>query len=161
MRTTRRTFFSGVAALTTPLTASAAVAAGGRDDLGARLAALEDAKAIRELQQTYARLLNAGERQQLAALFAEPARVRIDATVRNVVPDALATNEIAVEAGTATARLPCAVETATPIDDTGTLTEMARLQGEGFIKRSERRVLVSSLVKRDGIWQFVKAEFQA
>ena len=161
MRTTRRTFFSGVAALTAPLTASAAVTADRGDDLGARLAALEDAKAIRELQQTYARLLNAGERQQLAALFAEPARVRIDATVRNVLPDALATNEIAVEAGTATARLPCAVETATPIDDAGTLTEMARLQGDGFIKRSERRVLVSSFVKRDGIWQFSKAEFQA
>ena len=38
---------------------------------------------------------------------------------------------------------------------------MARLQGDGFIKRSERRVLGSSFVKRDGIWQFVNAEFQA
>ena len=50
---------------------------------------------------------------------------------------------------------------ATPIDGCGTLVEMARLQGDGLVERSERRVLVSSFVKRDGVWKFENAEFQA
>jgi hypothetical protein len=41
------------------------------------------------------------------------------------------------------------------------IAEMARLQGDGFVVLQERRVLTTSFVKRDGIWQFSNAELQA
>ncbi len=53
------------------------------------------------------------------------------------------------------------METATPISGEGTLIEMARLQGDGMIKRSERRVLYGSFVKRNGIWTIDRVELNA
>jgi hypothetical protein len=53
------------------------------------------------------------------------------------------------------------VTTATPIESCGTLVEMARLQGDGVIKRAERQVLTSSFVKRDGAWKIERAELTA
>ena len=47
------------------------------------------------------------------------------------------------------------------IEPCGTLVDMARVQGDGVLKRSEQRALASSFVKRDGIWQFVNVEFLA
>jgi hypothetical protein len=162
---TRRTFFGHAgAALAAPLAAGAALARDTDDgsDLAARLAALEDAAALRDLQQTFARLLCAGAYAEVAALFADPARASIDTGVRLLVPAADADDAVTVAAGgTATARLGCTVEIVTPIAGDGTLVEMARLQGDGFVKRSERRVLASSFVKRNGLWKFEHAELLA
>jgi hypothetical protein len=160
---TRRTFFGQAgAALAAPLAATAAVAGepDGGTDVAARLAALEDANALRTLQQRYVRLVNARAQAGLAALFAEPSLAMLDASIRHVAPDADDGLEIAAD-GTATTRVACTVVTATPIESCGTLVEMARLQGDGHVERSDRRVLASSFVKRDGTWQLVKAEFQA
>jgi hypothetical protein len=55
----------------------------------------------------------------------------------------------------------CTVDTATPIDGRETLIEVARLQGDGVIKGSERRLLRSSFVKHEGRWQLSSAEFLA
>jgi hypothetical protein len=162
---TRRAFFGHAgAALAVPLTAGAASAqeTGDGSGLAARLAALEDAAAIRDLQQTYARLVNAGAHAELAALFVDPARAVIDGDVQLLVPAAAADDALSVAGdGTATARLGCTVELVTPIAGDGTLVEMARLQGDGFVKRRERRVLASSFVKRNGLWRFVHAEWLA
>lgn len=143
---TRRSFFGQAgAALTIPLAATAAVAADGGDDLAARLARLEDSNAIRAL---------------LPALLANPARMAFDASVRSIAADG--DDAIAVAAdGTATARLGCTVQAATPIESGGTLVEMARLQGDGFVVRIEQRVLVSAFVKRDGSWKFESAKLEA
>ena len=147
---TRRRFFAHTSALlAVPLAASTALAAdGGGEDLAARLAALEDANAIRGLLQRHAQGINAGTN-------AAP-----DANVRALRLD----SEIAVEVvgdATATAHVGCSVETATPIAGGDTLVEMARLQGDGVLKRNERRVLVGSLVKRRGTWQIERLEFGA
>jgi hypothetical protein len=56
--------------------------------------------------------------------------------------------------------VPCVIETATPIDGNETLVEMARQQGDGVVRRAERRVLHSTFVKRDGFWHFVNAELR-
>ena len=61
----------------------------------------------------------------------------------------------------ASAHVACTVETATPIEDCGTLVEMARAQGEGFVTRSERRMLRGTFVKRDGIWKIATMELVA
>ena len=87
-----------------------------------RLARLEDLNAIRAL---------------LPVLLANPARMALGTDVRSIAADG--DDAIAVAAdGTATARLACTVTTATPIESGGTLVEMARLQGDGFVVRSER-----------------------
>jgi hypothetical protein len=160
---TRRSFFCGAgAALAAPFAATVAFA-GQRDGAGyvmGRLGALEDVNAIRALQQRYARLAGAGKEKKLAALFADPTRASVVEHVRSIVVDGDDAIEILSD-GTATARVPCIVTTATPIESCGTLVEMARLQGEGVVKRTEHRVLTSSFVKRDGAWKIERAELTA
>jgi lipoprotein-anchoring transpeptidase ErfK/SrfK len=145
-KTTRRTFFGGAAVLAAPLAATAAVANG--DDTAARLAALEDANAIRALLQHYAQRVNSGE-------VAAP-----DASVRRLALDRDDAIDIVADS-TATAQVTCTIETAKPIDGRETLVEMARLQGDGVIKRNERRVLTSRLVKRNGTWSIDLVELRS
>jgi hypothetical protein len=57
--------------------------------------------------------------------------------------------------------VPCTVDTATPIDGDETLVEMARLQGDGVIRGSERRVLAGTLVKHDSNWVLEHTELTA
>ena len=140
--TTRRRFFGGAAALAAPLATGAAVAG---DDLAARLAALEDESTIRAVLRGWAQDVSAGK------LTASVANIR-SLTLDSDLSVSVAAN------GTATARVPCIVETATPIDGDETLVEMARQQGDGVVRRSERRVLASTLVKHGGIWILERTE---
>ena len=160
---TRRSFFGHAgAALAAPLATTVAFA-GERDGamfVYGRLATLQDANAIRVLHRRYARLVNAGRGEPLAALFADPSKVSVDAHVRSVVVDGDDMIEISND-GTAKARLPCIVTTATPIESCGTLVEMARLQGDGFVTHTGRRVLSGTFVKRDGVWKIATMELEA
>jgi hypothetical protein len=159
---TRRSFFSRAgAALAAPFATTVAFA-GERDGAGfvaGRLAELESVTAIRALLQRYARLAGGGRKEAIAALFAVPAGASVDQHLRAIVIDGDDAIEVFTD-GTATARLPCTVTTATPIERCGTLVEMARLQGDGFVVRSERRVLVGELVKRNGVWRFETATLE-
>jgi len=83
-----------------------------------------------------------------------------EANVRAITLDSDVTIDV-VGDGTAKAVVGCNVETATPIDSKDTLVEMARLQGDGVLKRNERRILVGSLVKHRGIWLIEQLEFRA
>jgi hypothetical protein len=141
--TTRRRFFGGAAAFATPL---AAAAARPYDDLAARLAALEDANAIRALLRRHVHGINAH------------ASDAPELHVRSVALDADATVDVTTD-GTATAQVLCTVETATPIAGGGTLVEIARVHG--VVNRRERRVLLCSFVKRDGLWQVGTLELRA
>jgi hypothetical protein len=134
------------AALAAPLAAAGALAAenGDEGDVATRLARLEDMNAIRAL---------------LPALLANPARMALDIDVRSIAADGDDAITVAAN-GTATARLGCTVEAAKPIESGSTLVEMARLQGDGFVVRSERGVLVSAFVKRGGSWKFESAKFE-
>jgi hypothetical protein len=160
---TRRSFFGGAsAALAAPFAATVAFGGeedGARDVMG-RLAALEDANAIRALQLRFARLVGGGRERAMATLFADPARASVDERLRSIVVNGDGTIEISSH-GTAIARVPCLVTVATPIENCGTLVEMARLQGDGVVKRSEKRVLSSSLVKIDGAWKIERVEWLA
>ena len=100
--------------------------------LAARLAALEDANAIRALQQRYARLVSAGARTssrrcsptRRAQSSQQSARSRPTAMTRSRSPPTAPRRRASA----------CTVETATPIESCGTLVEMARLQGDGFVE---------------------------
>ncbi|HET7925650.1 MAG TPA: hypothetical protein VFL30_12170, partial [Rhodanobacteraceae bacterium] len=132
------------AALAAPLAAVAGAAPSAGEDLAARLAALEASSAIRAL---------------LPALLADPMRLGLDASVRSLTADRDEAIAIASD-GSATIRLACTVETATPIESCGTLVEMARLQGDGIVKRSERGVLTGTFVKKEETWKFQHAKLE-
>jgi hypothetical protein len=158
---TRRTFFVGAGVtLAAPVGITAALPSYGEDsgDRTALLAALDDSNAIRVVLQRYVRLVSAGAHAELAELFADAASAAIDSSIRSLASDAEA-NVALTATDTATARLACTVNTATPIESCGTLVEMARLQGDGFVARSERRVLASSFVKIDGTWKIQRTEW--
>jgi hypothetical protein len=142
--TTRRKFFGSAALLAAPLTAGTAVAS---DDLAARLVALEDANAIRALLRDWARGVAGKGARSAANVYG----FTLDPDVSITVADN----------GTAMASVPCVVETATPIDGNETLVQMARLQGDGVVRRTERRVLHGSFVKREGRWHLATTELRA
>lgn len=163
---TRRLFFwkAGVA-LSAPLavaTASPSPRVSDGEAQKARLAELEDVNAIRELQQTYARLVNAGAHDEVARLFADPSQARVDEHIRSLSADRFGEDVIEVTSDhkTAAARMHCTVHTETPIEPSCPLVEMARLQGEGVLKRSEKRVLENVYVRRGGVWKIARSEFR-
>jgi hypothetical protein len=155
--TRRRFFLQASAALSVPLAASTAHAAKAVDSsASARLAALEDENAIRNLQQAYARFVNSGAHEKARGLFVSSSAARIDASVRSLATNGFGEHdaiEIAADRRSATARTHCTVGTETAIGPNCTLVEMAREQGEGVLRRSERRVLVGSYVKVGRSWK--------
>jgi len=139
------------------------LAAAGAAEDATHPAVLEDVNAIRALQQAYARLVNAGAHEDAAKLFADPSAAVIDPNVRRLSADRFGEHdaiEFAPGGDTATAQLLCTVDTETAIGPSCTLVEMARLQGEGVIKKSERRVLESAYVKQAGIWKISRAAYR-
>ena len=149
---TRRSFIqSAGAALSVPLAAAAAtvpVSAAGDGDPLARLARLEDLDAIRALNQEYARRVHAGE---------------VDLDVRGMTPDGFGAHDvidIAPDRQTATALLHCTLTLETAIGPDCPLVEMARQQGGGVVRTTERAVLEHACVRRDGIWTIQRSAFQ-
>jgi hypothetical protein len=153
------------AALAAPLAigAASARAPGERDASRARLAQLEDVNAIRELTRSYVRHVNAGAHDEAAALFAQRARADTRSAL-TLAADPLGGEdaiEIAASGATATARLHCTAQIETPIEPVTPLVEMARAQGGGVLKRTERGVLEATYMKRDGRWKIERLAFRA
>jgi hypothetical protein len=156
------------AALSAPLAAVAtsahARAYDDRDALHARLALLEDVNAIRDLNRRYVQHVNAGAHDEAARLFAHPASAHVDGA-RRLAADSLGGGEdaieIAADADTATSLLHCTAQTETPIEPVTPLVEMARAQGGGVARRSERGVLEGTYVKRAGSWKIERLVFRA
>jgi acyl-CoA hydrolase len=165
---TRRFFFRQAgAALSAPLALAASLAPEARGEAReadpTRVAELEDARAIVDLHRRYARVVNAGAYEELSKLFAEPASAQVDVTIRALRAEDFGDRdvvEVAADRSTATARIHCTVDTATPIEPDGTLVEMARQQGEGVLKRSESRVLEHECVRVDGRWRIKRSVFR-
>ena len=168
VNTARRGFlWKASAALAAPLAAGAAsVGARTPDDGDAsqkRLAQLEDVNAIRELTRRYVRHVNAGAHDAAAALFAEPAQADTRAASA-LAADPLGGEdaiEIAASGTTATARLHCTAEIETPIEPVTPLVAMARAQGGGVVRRSERGLLEGTYVKHGDAWKIERLGFRA
>jgi hypothetical protein len=160
----RRFFFKAGAALSAPL-AAGTVVAGSADSPGSATAAVEtlrDIEAIRKLQQNLAREINAGTAERAAAHFVRLMDATTLAGIRRLTPaDFGETDLIEIEPDglSARARFHCKVETETPIEAGGTLVEMARQQGEGFVRRCETRVLEADYSRRDGCWKIEQLRF--
>jgi len=152
---TRRGFLlKATAALSAPIAmagASGRASAGSRTGTEARLVALEDERSIRELQLAYAERMNA----------APPTRAPNDAPgapgdahIAALVVDARDAVQIAPDRRTAKAVLRCALVVETPIEAPGySLVDLARLQGEGVLRRSEPRALEQTFIRDNGTWK--------
>jgi hypothetical protein len=170
-RSTRRKFIgtAGIA-LSAPIAAAAAnapalVPAGGHDadTLEARLARLADVDAIRTLNHAYAMHVNEGAHEAIAALFADPSSAPIEPGLVQMTIDHSAEQdviEVAADRRTATARMHRTVETESVIGPDCPLVDMARQQGGGVVRQTERGVFEHVYVRQDGIWKIQRATYR-
>ncbi len=156
----RRYFLKAGAMLAAPLAAMSGAALAS-DGSKARLAQLEDERALRDLHQTWMRNANAETMLRRGLPRLNPDAVAVGDKIRSIMANQVGpTDEIEIAAGgkRATGRFHCAVELETPIAPTCTLARMAHLQGGGFVRRTEARVLTIDYVKADGVWSIVLAK---
>lgn len=163
----RRSFLKRGAILAVPLAAAAPGAVLADDRLKERLARLEDGAAIRELHQSWLRAINNSNAMASSAstpLLTAAESAALNERVRGVVadhsgePDAV---EIAPDGKSAAGRFHCTVEIETPIALDCTLAQMAHAQGNGFVRRTERRLLHVEYTKASGEWLIAKAQLAA
>jgi hypothetical protein len=151
---TRRKFLQGGALLAAPIAvASVSAVALADDGLKARVKRLEDEAAIRELHQSWLRQVNAGESEALP-----------DTAVRRITADhAGATDkiEIAADGRIAVGYFDHAVEAETPLAKDCTLAQMAHVQSNGTMRRTERRRLTVDYAKTGGTWKIAKVALTA
>jgi hypothetical protein len=145
--TDRRSFLKSGALVAAPLAVMAPAAAFAADDSGkARLARLEDEKAIQALHRDLVREVNGGARplaQNLTALADDPAHeLRI---------------AFAEDGRRATGRRACTASFGTAFTGHSTLEQMHRLQGQGQHSHEEARELVAEYVKGQGGWALARA----
>lgn len=155
------------------------------DRLAHRLGMLEDEKAIRALQQTYEGLLESGDYEEIAGLFAADAAVVFHGGVYNgkkgvsrlyrehfgagrtgkkigPAPGVPAGEESITVAGdrrSAQARFPYSIQVGAPMPDSP-LVHMARLQGGGILHWCESGIYELSCAKdgTDGGWKIARLE---
>ncbi|MGB6451603.1 MAG: hypothetical protein WBE92_12700 [Steroidobacteraceae bacterium] len=146
---TRRKFLQGGALLAAPIAvASVSAVAIADDGLKARVKRLEDEAAIRELHRSWLREVNAGVSDALP-----------DNAVRRITADHAGTPdkiEIAADGRSAVGHFDYAVEVETPLARDCTLAQMAHAQGNGSMRRTERRMLTVNYAKTGGTWKIGK-----
>jgi hypothetical protein len=139
--TDRRSFLKTGAIVAAPLAMAAPSAALADDGSRARLARLEDEKALAALHRDLVRQVNRGERKLakgLIALADDPAG-ELEVTFAD---DRLG----------ASCRRSCTASFRTEFTGTSTLEQMHRLQGQGLHEHEERRVLVTEYNKGKDGW---------
>lgn len=128
-RTSRRRFIGATGiALSAPLAGLGAEVVGAATGTGP---SPDDIDAIRALMHEHAAQLNAR-------------------------PDGFGSSEridVAADGRSATAALPCVMETETAIGPECPLVDMARQQGGGVVRRIESVVVEATCAKRDGAWK--------
>lgn len=155
------------------------------DRLAHRLGTLEDEKAIRALVQTYEGLLERGEYEKIAGLFAADAAVVFHGgtfhgkegvsrlyrehfgagrTGRKIgpapgVPAGEESITVAGDRRSASAQFPYSIQVGAPMPDSP-LVQMARLQGGGILRWCESGIYELSCAKEgtDGGWKIARLE---
>ena len=148
----RRSFLKGGAIAAAPL--AAALPASALADSGHKVRAqgLQDEAEIRALHAAWLRKLATGA--DASGLFADPKTARLDRSVRRAVADHSGQDviEVAADGLRASGRFPALVELETELPHTGTLAQMARLQGGGHVRTTEPRMLHATFLKQNGVW---------
>lgn len=157
--TDRRAFLKAGAIVAAPLAVAAPVAALADDGSKARLARLEDERAIEALQRKFLRHLNGSG--DCGEFVASSDAVDIGEDVQAIVEDTRheAQVTLADDGLSATARCTCRVELETAFVGDSTLERMARFQGQGSHRHSEARVLATDYIKGKDGWRIARARF--
>ncbi|WP_336977591.1 hypothetical protein [Altererythrobacter fulvus] len=156
--TSRRSFLKSGAIVAAPIAvvAGPATAAAMADDGSrARLARLEDTRAIEALNRSFLRRFNGAGAEATASLFADGKAPHLaHGATRLSLDDAEepAYFELAEDGARASAHYACTVETEHALEGDNTLVQMALLQGNSAHRGSEQRLLKADYVRREGGW---------
>jgi hypothetical protein len=155
--TSRRSFLKTGAIVAAPLAAAAPVAALADDGSRAKLARLEDERAVEALQRKFLRHLNgAGD---CGEFIASSDAVDLGEGLRAIAEDIghEPVLELSQDGRSATARCACRVEREVEFSGDSTLERMARFQGQGSHRFAEERVLAMEFVKGRQGWRIAAA----
>jgi len=157
--TDRRSFLKTSALVAAPLAAAAPVAAFAGDDSRAKLARLEDERAVEALQRKFLRHLNGTA--DCGEFIASSDAVDLGEGLRAIAEDLghEASLSLADDGLSATARCSCRIERETEFTGDTTLERMARFEGLGSHRHEERAVLATQFVKRKDGWRIAGARF--
>ena len=157
--TSRRSFLKTGAVVAAPLAIAAPVAALADDDSSARLARLEDERAVEALQRKFLRHLNGTD--ECGEFIASSGAVDLGEGLRAISGDIGHEVEVvlAEDGRSASARCTCRVERETEFAGDSTLEQMARFQGQGSHRFAEERVLATEFVKGTQGWRIAAARF--
>jgi len=159
--TDRRSFLKTGALVATPLVAVAPVAALAGDQSGAKLARLEDERAVEALQRKFLRHLNGTG--DCGELIASSDAVDLGLSrlggVRSIAEDLTHEGELvlAEDGLTATSRCACRIEREIEFTGDSTLERMARFEGLGSHRHEETRILATQFVKAKDGWRIASA----
>ena len=155
--TDRRSFLKTGAMVAAPLAAVVPVAALAGDDSRAKLARLEDERAIEALQRKFLRHVNgAGD---CGELIASSGSVELGEGLRSIAEDMghEPVLTLAEDGLSATARCACKIERESEFTGDSTLERMARFEGLGSHRHSEERMLATEFVKGKDGWTIARA----
>jgi len=155
--TDRRSFLKTGAIVAAPLAVAAPVAAMAGDDSRAKLARLEDERAIEALQRKFLRHLNGTG--DCGEFIASSDAVELGEGLRAIAEDIghEATLELSEDGLSARTRCACRVEREAAFTGDSTLEQMARFQGQGSHRFEERRTLATEFVKGKHGWAIARA----
>ena len=155
--TDRRSFLKTGSLVAAPLAMAAPAAAFADDGSRAKLARLEDERAIGELQRKFLGHLNG--RGDCGDLVASADAVDLGQGLRAIAEDVGHEAELtlAEDGLTATALCTCRVERETDFAGDTTLEQMARFQGQGSHRFAEEQVLATEFVKGRNGWRIAGA----
>ena len=156
--TDRRSFLKTGAVIAAPLAIAAPAAAFAADDSRARLARLEDERALEALRRKFVRYLNGTA--ECGEFIASSDAVDLGEGMRSIAEDPRreAELEVAEDGLSAKARCACRVERETEFAGDSTLEQMARFQGQGSHRHEERRTLATEFVKDKDGWKIARAQ---
>ena len=157
--TDRRSFLKSGSLVAAPLAMAAPVAALAGDDSRARLARLEDERAIETLQRKFLRHVNGSG--NCSGFIAPSDAVELGEGLRAISEDLghEATLELSDDGLTARGRCACRVEREVAFTGNTTLERMARFEGQGSHRHIENRVLATEFVKGKDGWTIARARF--
>ena len=157
--TDRRSFLKAGALVAAPVAAVGIPAAALADDgTRAKLARLEDERAIDALHRGVLRRINGNGADRCAEFLARPDAIELEPGLCAIAEDPAAdvALELAADGCSATARTACRVEIETHFTGNSTVEQMTRFQGQASHRRSEARVLASDYVKTNEGWRIAK-----
>jgi len=150
----RRSFLKTGALVAAPFAVVAPAAAMATADNAARLARLEDERAVERIARQFLRRFNSYGAESCGEFLAKSDAIRIDANICAINEDTERDSQMEFSDNGNQVLFGCSakVEFRTDFNGQSTMEKMARFQGHTSISATERRELRAGLAHRDGGW---------